>query len=137
MQPNKARIGIDMSDNADVAKITAILALGTSSPGQVVNVGVGVENIDTQWRSIRCYVLFVVGSNVYLMFDIIRAIQPGAVEAFLGSFIMPNIGVEIKAYTYFYYHEEAVWLFGDYENDFVYLPVSMFKNLVLSNYNGG
>lgn len=95
---------------AQYADITGLNVPSKAAPGDVVSVDITIKNIWT--ADVQVAAVGVLDSEQRFIDWLQALISPGASKVFSGSFIMPNRGVTINAYSY-WYGTDGSWHSGD------------------------
>ena len=90
-------------------QIVEIVAPSSARAGDWVDVTIKVKNIWTDWVHVWTLGLY---NSVVRFVDFDDWIPAGSTHEYMGSFIMPDRDVTIRAYTY-YEAEDGYWYFDD------------------------
>jgi hypothetical protein len=80
-------------------EIIAIIAPSSAYAGNTVNVEVQIKNIYSGWVHIYCIGVLDTTNRFIDWLDV--WVAPGSTQSFYGSFVMPNMGVTVNAYSYY------------------------------------
>ena len=114
--------------------IVSIIAPAEATPGQLVNVEVRVKNIG----NFGFYIAVTAqqdGVDIAITPDY-AGVDPGAIYSFYGSFTMPNKGVRVNAWSFYWTGTE--WIQDDYDYKDIAVAVvgpPEFQGFAINQYN--